>query len=405
MPHREVRRALALAAPFLLLALLTKLPSLGFKHREPDEVIYWTVAQHLGEYGNYSLRGAPFMHKLPRQMYDRPLFHHPPLYPALLVPFAKRELRSEAIVISWFGHCLAIVAVALIGVRLHARFGQGTPRLAALALPLLGITLDPVLVHVARKLWIDALAGGLAALAVALTLVALARERRRPAWLVAAGIVLGLAGLAKLPGLLVAPVCALLVLAHSAPWRTRSAYLACVAAPALLVVAPWFWVFFANYGTLLPNFAAPSAELAARFPMVAASIAKPWHFYATKLAVVQPLLVVGVAGFAWKRPRGERRSPESWALFAWLALLIACWTYLGATSFSFQMRYLTPLTPALYLLPLALPAWYRAPSAFRLRSAAALAIAWATLGAAPYLINGRPDEFVGFAEAIGLVRF
>ena len=51
------RRALWLAAPFLALALLTKLPSLGFEHREPDELIYWTLAHHLDTHGTYTLRG------------------------------------------------------------------------------------------------------------------------------------------------------------------------------------------------------------------------------------------------------------------------------------------------------------------------------------------------------------
>jgi 4-amino-4-deoxy-L-arabinose transferase-like glycosyltransferase len=394
-------RALLFAAPFLALALLTKLPSLAFEHREPDEVIYWTVAKRMSDYGTYSLRGAPFMHQLSRKMYDRPLFHHPPLYPALLVPFEERELRREAIVISWLGHGLAIFAVALIGVHLHARLGGDTSAWAALALPLLGVALDPLFVHTARKLWIDALVGGLAALAVALTLAGVARERRRAPWLLAAGVALGLAGLAKLPGLLVAPVCAALVLARSARARERVAGIAWIALPSALILAPWFAVFFATYGTLVPSWMAPDATILERFPLVAAAAQKPWHFFATKLALIQPLLLVALAGFAWRA--GERRPSEAWVLLTWLIGAGACLTYLAASGFSFQTRYLTPLTPALYALPLALPAWYRAPTVRSFRLAAALAITYATLGAAPYLTNGRPDEFLSLAETLGLI--
>jgi 4-amino-4-deoxy-L-arabinose transferase-like glycosyltransferase len=397
-----LRRALLFAAPFLALALLTKLPSLGFDHREPDELIYWTLAHHLDTYGTYTLRGAPFLPKLSRRMYDRPLFHHPPLYPALLIPFERRDLRSEAIAISWLGHGLAILAVAWLGVHLHARFGAGSSALGALALPLLGITFDPAFVHASRKLWIDALVGGLAAFAVALTLAAAASARWRRLALIAAGLTLGLAGLAKLPGLLVAPVCAALVLARPARGRERLGDLVCLALPAALVVAPWFAVFYATYGTLVAHWNAPDATITARFPMVAASMQKPAWFFAAKLAIVQPLVVVALGAFAWRARDDERRSLDAWTLLAWLLGVGACLSWVSAASFGFQTRYLTPLCTALYALPLACPAWYRAPSARPLRIAAALAILWAALGAAPYLTNGRPDEYLGLAERLGL---
>jgi len=398
-------RALLIAAPFLALALVTKLPSLAFVHREPDEVIYWAVAQHLDDYGLYTLRGAPILKKLPRAMYDRPLFHHPPLYPALLVPFVQRDARSEAVVISWLGHALAIFSVAWIGLHLHARLGGSSRAFSALAIPLAGVALDPVFVHTARKLWIDAPVAGLSALAVALTVAALARPNGRRWLLLAAGAALGIAGLAKLPGLLLAPICALLVVTARRPWPARIGDLACVSLPALLVVAPWFWVFYARYGTLLPAWTAPSPELLERFPMMAAAVAKPWHSFATKLAVVQPLFALGLGAFAWSAMRGEQRTALGWIVLGWLAGLLVALTYLGATRFSFQMRFLSPLCAAIYLIPLAIPAWYRAPNARWLRAGALVAIAWATFGAAPYLLNGRPDELVGFAERLGLVRF
>jgi 4-amino-4-deoxy-L-arabinose transferase-like glycosyltransferase len=392
-------RALLVAAPFLALLLATKLPSLRFEHREPDEVIYWTVAKNLGEHGRYTLRGAPFLSKLSRRMYDKPLFHHPPLYPALLVPFATRELRREAIAISVFGHALALFAVALIGVHLHARFASGEPPLRALWLPLLGATLDPVFVHVARKLWIDALVGGLAALAVALAIVGCARERRR-AWLVASGALLGLAALAKLPGLLAAAPIALAVLLRKGPLRARLCDLACAAAPAALLLAPWLLTFFATFGTLTPSWVQADAETMRRFPMIAAAAAKPWHFYLAKLAVCAPLFVLGVVAFAWKRASAPRNA-ESWSLLAWIALGLVAFTLLGMRGHSYQLRYLAPLSAALYALPLALPLWHRRGERRSLRIAAALAIAWATAGAVPYLVNGRPDEFIGLAEKLG----
>ncbi len=79
--------AVGLAVLFIGFVIALKLPSLAFDHDEPDEVVYWTVAEQLREHGVYTLRGSEVLPRLSARIYDRPLFHHPPLYPLLLVPF------------------------------------------------------------------------------------------------------------------------------------------------------------------------------------------------------------------------------------------------------------------------------------------------------------------------------
>ena len=82
-----IRYALKVALLFILVSTVLKLASLTFTHTEPDEVVYWTLAQHLLASGDYSLQGSEVLELLSPVIYDRPLFHHPPLFPVLLIPF------------------------------------------------------------------------------------------------------------------------------------------------------------------------------------------------------------------------------------------------------------------------------------------------------------------------------
>lgn len=401
-----LRQAVVLAAPFLALALLVKIPSLFFPHAENDEVIYWTVAQHVAAGGGYTLRGAPFLDKLPPSIYDHPLFHHPPLYVALLVPFVKLHVPRAAVIVSWAGHFLAILAVALLGLRLKNELGDDGPARRALAIPLLGVALDPVLTHVGRKLWIDALLAGSCAMAIALAVAAAGADTLRPRrkLFAGSGIAIGLAGLAKLPGLLASPVVAFAALTRRAPWRDRVIDLATAALPALILVVPWFVVFYRTYGTLFPSWTTPDAAMLARFPLMASAVAQPWWFFVAKLPTVAPVFVVGVALFALAAAR-ERPSATAWTAALWLAAFFVAFTWTGATRYSFQMRYLAPLCPALYLLPIATRAWYAPETAKRVRTIVAVAVAWGAIAAIPSLISDRPDELLGPLELLGWIRF
>ena len=401
-----LRQAVVLAAPFLALALLLKVPSLFFSHAENDEVIYWTVAQHVAGGSGYTLRGAPFLDKLPPSIYDHPLFHHPPLYVLLLVPFVKLHAPHAAVIVSWAGHLLAILAVALFGLRLESELGGDEPARRALAIPLLGVALDPVLTHVGRKLWIDGWLAGTSAMAIALAVAAAGAgvTRSRRTLFAGSGLAIGLAGLSKLPGLLASPVVAFVALTRRAPWRDRLVDLATAALPALILVVPWFVVFYATYGTLFPNWTTPDATMLARFPLMASAVAQPWWFFLAKLPTVAPVFVVGIVLFAFDAAR-QRPSATVWTAMFWLASFFLAFTWTGATRYSFQMRYLAPLCPALYLLPLAARSWYAPETAKRVRATALLAVAWGAIAAIPSLISDRPDELLGPLELLGWIRF
>ena len=83
--QREYRRYLLLCAAIIVLALVLKLPSLRSPRLEGDELIYWHLTQNWLENGAYSLQGTPILKALPPSIYDKPLFHHPPLLSLLML--------------------------------------------------------------------------------------------------------------------------------------------------------------------------------------------------------------------------------------------------------------------------------------------------------------------------------
>jgi 4-amino-4-deoxy-L-arabinose transferase-like glycosyltransferase len=389
----RLAQVVLLVALFSSFTLVVKLPSLAFPHDEPDELVYWSLAHNLVENGTYTLRGTEVLKRLSPTIYDRPLFHHPPLYPVLLAPFAALEAKQSAVVISWLGHLLCLLSVGIIGWTFLVR-GQGSFDLLWLAL--LGVATDPLLALVSRKLWIDALLAGLAALALALVWAALVSPRRR-LLLVLGGVVLGLAGLAKLPGLLVAPVAALIVWGGDGTRREKLRDVLWVAIPAGLVVLPWIVLFITTYGAVTPGWLSRDEYAVAHYPFLAAAVGRPWYYYGAKLVLAQPVLLVGLA-LSLRRPRAERLTRIGAPV--WLLFWLFAYSIQSASGYGFLMRYVAPAVPAIYVMLLCA----RSPGPL-LRPVIALAIAYSAMLSTPYLLSGSFDELVSFPELAGLLRF
>jgi 4-amino-4-deoxy-L-arabinose transferase-like glycosyltransferase len=389
----HLREVLLLVALFSAFTLILKLPSLRFTHNEADEVVYWSVAQNLLENGVYTLRGAEITRRLSPAIYDRPLFHHPPLYPLLLTPFVALEAKGAAIVISWLGHLLCVLSVGIIG---WALLDHGERAREILWLALLGVATDPLLVLVSRKLWIDALLAGLVALALALVWAAGVSQRRRQL-LVLGGLVLGLAGLAKLPGLLGAPVAAMIVWGGGGTRRERLRDLLLVATPCAIVVVPWIVLFVATYGVPTPTWLKPDDYALRHYPFLAAAVGRPWYYYAAELALAVPASVAGLA-LSLRRTRGEGR--YQLAAAAWLLIWLLAFTIQSVTGHGFLMRYIAPIAPAIYVMLLGVG--YRSSL---IRPAIAILIAYGAIESTVYLLTERFDELVSFPELSGLLRF
>ena len=355
---------------------------------ENDEIIYWTLTRNLVETGEYSIRGTGVIEflDLPRPMYDRPLFHHPPMTAILLSPFVRSDNARAAILVSWLGHALAIIGVAMACWSWRRRTWRGAEFL--LWLPVLAVALDPLLSFCSRKLWPDSLVGGFAGLSFGLLCVGLAR--RSLPWTIVAGIALGLAGLSKLSGLCLLVAGLAFIVAQSGLSRSRRRRLALAfAVPAVLLVGPWLAVFFSEYGQLAPDWIRPTPELIATNEHIAREVSRPWHYYLSQTAMIAPVSLVILAGLA--RYRRILSSPRAlatigWMVLLWLTLMILFWRGHGM-----QMRYLTPAVPALYVL--LIPLLTRSDPRRSVFPVLVLtAVAFGAVFSGFYLINPQFDE-------------
>ncbi|MBV9464151.1 MAG: hypothetical protein JO317_07990, partial [Verrucomicrobiae bacterium] len=182
----------------IAVCLILKAVSWGQPHTEPDEQVYWQLARNLSAGRSYTLQGTDILKNLSPAGYDKPLFHHPPLYSYLLSWFVRWRAPNAAVLISWFGHALAIASVAWVARRILL---DAIPEAEAMHplfwMPILLAAADPQLTCVSAHLWTDSLLAGLVAAGMALA-IAPPRRGSALAWHVAAGVIFGLALLVKL---------------------------------------------------------------------------------------------------------------------------------------------------------------------------------------------------------------
>jgi 4-amino-4-deoxy-L-arabinose transferase-like glycosyltransferase len=325
-----------------------KLPSLDFAEIENDELVYVSVAANLKLHGRYSLQGTQVLDRLSADVYDRPLFHHPPVAVWLMEKTLGpgRPARSP-VVVSWLGHALALAGLMLW---LRALIPGQFSRLAPWAL--LMAALDPLAVHSGQRIWLDALAGGLVALGTGLYLtVASAGSRMREnLLLMASGAALGLAVTTKLPAALAFPVIALAFVLRGSRRDVATAvrHVTLVGIPAALIVAPWFVVFFRQYGMLFPDWIKPDAWMMEAHPFVKSMRERPpFYFFLQTLAVYPWLLLT-----AWTAVRAYGRKDGTYTL----PLAFVLWVLTAITGLAvfaghgFQMRYLGLYVAPLYAL-------------------------------------------------------
>ncbi len=333
------------------LSALLKLPALLSPPAEADEQIYWQLAERLSATGEYSLRGSPLLASLSPHVYDRPLFHHPPLFAAALVPFVWTASPGAAVLVSWTGHALAILAAAMIGRTLLQRRGREDEILTpAFSLPILGVAADPLLAFVSKRLWIDGLLAGLVAVSIAVAIAGMGTKRRF--LLVLAGFLLGLAGLAKLTGLLVLPLLLVMALRGEQDWNGRARAAAALVLPVALLVVPWLAAFYYNTGVVLPSWVKPDEQLMSLYPFLRTAVERPWHYYLTTLIAISPAVML----LAWTAVAHRMiwRDPVFQLAAGWLLLIVLAQTLLALDGYGFQMRHIAPAVTALWVCLLCL---------------------------------------------------
>ena len=398
-PSRSTRGFIAFCCAALIVCAILKIPSLLYPRTEADERIYWQLAENLAYRGEYTLQGSDLPAALSPHIYDRPLFHHPPLFAALLVPFVLADAKSASVLVSWLGHFLAVIAVALIGRHALARHPGGfNVTSPGFWLPVLGVAADPFLMFVSRRIWIDSLLAGLVAIAMATAVIA--EGRRRRITLAVAGFLLGLAALAKLTALILFPVLVLAAIREDATWKQRGVSSLAIAVPAALLFTPWLILFYVWNGVFVPSWVKPDAALMENFPFVRAAVERPWYYYLIKLTLIMPLWLVSL--WPLVRDRVRWRDGVTQAAAGWFLIFVAALTLMGIDGYGFQTRHIAPAIAAVYVMVMLVLLDGERP-VFLL--ACALTMLIGTVTGAMHLMVPQLDEILSLLRVGGLAAF
>ncbi len=352
-PARRSPRSARTAAPwrvpaiYFALGLVFRILALRGSHFEGDEIVHRILVHQLETGQGYTLHGTPLLGThWPAEMYDKPLFHHPPGGIALFwmlhfllgnVGFAVAQLLSYA---AFFWGMLSLAGAVcgpLKGHRLHLA--------AALA------AFTPIMSHVMQRYWLDGPMLGFSTLAGALFIAAAARGSLSRT--VNAGLVMGYASWIKTSSFMIVPGLLLLAWALAAPEARRRTFLlaSVFVGLALLIQLPWeIWQWLAQ-GSPFPAWAGrPSPQLIAENPYVRfVTVTRPPWVYLQLLpvavcTVIPSILCLLLGGLA---PRTRR---IGLALIGWMGFVLAVDIALGFIGYSKLLRYAVLLTPATVLL-------------------------------------------------------
>ena len=320
-------------------------------HQEPDELIYMTLVDQLERGNGYTLQGTLILEQgvIDRQ-YDTPLYWHPPGGVALFWLLCKAFGPAGLPLAQLLAYTLFFWSMMLLVVALDVAASD-----VGLALAALLSACSPIAISVTRNYWLDGPALGFATAAVALFAWAVRRRSRLAA--VAAGVLLGYAGLIKMTaGLTVVPA---LLVAWLLLERPRGAallrYALLLLVPAGLVQLPWEICLWWVLGTPFPTAAStPSATLLESNPYVyyLTVVRSPW-VYLTLLPRVLWTLVpsLGLLALLWRDRDVRRRA--LWAL-AWIACVVGAHVALGFAGYPKLLRLVVLVTPPAIVLASAL---------------------------------------------------
>ena len=176
----------------ILSSLSLQLPALFIPHKENDEVILQVLAEKVSRnLWDYSLQGTAVLEEFPKSVYDKPLFHHPPLFTYGLILFRSLLGIKFQILFPIFASILTVLIIFAIAKELY---DESVGLLAAFI-----FSICPIALHVSTKIWIDGVLVLFCTLSVYLSILAIKREKA--IWYILAGISFGLAVLSKISAL------------------------------------------------------------------------------------------------------------------------------------------------------------------------------------------------------------
>jgi 4-amino-4-deoxy-L-arabinose transferase-like glycosyltransferase len=324
----------------LCVGISLKISSLDTPHNEWDEQIYLTLVKNLHDNGRYSLQGTSILPNLSQSIYNKPLFHHPPLYIFLMTPFVYSFGDASSVIVSWLGHILVVLAVFLFS-NYFIRDNIITFRM------LIAVTIDPLLVFTSQKIWIDSLLAGLMAMAIVVFIIG-TEYRRRVMWGLS-GILLGLSILTKAPGILAGGIFFVIAIYVYFVKADKNVFkdLMFAAVAAVIITAPWFFEFYAYYGKLLPDWLKPDPWLLENNEFMRMVTDRPWYYFIKEFFLLNPLLGLTLI---MQCILIKKTTFIEIVLWFWLLVVVAVLTLIAASGQSFQMRFIVPAVAPIYLL-------------------------------------------------------
>ena len=320
----------------ILLSLSIRLPALFTRHIDNDEVILRVLAEKVSEnFSDYSLQDTAILNQLPRVVYDRPLFHHPPLFIYGLILFKVFLGVKFQILLPVFAAALTVLVIFAIGKELY---DDNAGLIAALI-----FSVCPIVLHASTKIWIDALLTLFCTLSVYLSILAVKKER--VLWYILAGVSFGMAVLSKISALpILAPIAYLFL---KKPLNKKKLInVSCFLIFAVLVAGPWLFIFYKTFGTFFPWWIKPSEEPLRMFPFIRMAMARPWFFYFSNITIVAPIYL-----FSWISMIKSIRRPNEWMECIWVLSFILGFTLVGIMGLEgYVTRYVLPAIPALAIL-------------------------------------------------------
>jgi len=405
-----------------------KLPTLNLPHQEGDEVAFWHLTKNWIETGKYTLKGSALSRtKVYFSRANREMPVHPPMFPFLLRPFVERNAPDKAVVVSWLGHLLAILAVALIGRYLFLAHGLAQSALSPLFwIPLLGIATDPIMTWVSGILWIDNLHAGWAALAVAFTMMA-GSARYPKLMYIFAGILLGLALLSKMTSTIIIPIIVYVILISELNKKNKIQALLLGAIPALALSLPWYMPLYYTMKELPPFIGVEPPEFKAildsmspeqlaaykessRCGFCDTASNSPWYYSIAKLPLIAPLVFLGIIFslifyFLYVKTLDKFKQLTFVIPLVWFTLVFSMAVYLHLVIH----RRLTILVASIYVMFYMLIVFsekYRPLKKYQnlLLLLGTISIIYGAMTGGYYLFKGNNAEIFSIPELIGLVK-
>ncbi|MBI4346477.1 MAG: hypothetical protein HY553_06455 [Elusimicrobia bacterium] len=335
------RAAWAAVGAAFLLGLLARAPILARRPVEGDERVYAALVDQLRAGKGYTLRGHPILERpwLPRDVYDRPVFHHPP--GGIVLFWALESALGDA------GRAAAQLlgfALFFAGVLLLARELDLSPSAFALAGVLAAVT--PLAAFTGCWFWLDGPMAGLATLAAGVFVRGTRSGRLGPA--LAAGALLGAAAWVRTLALLAAPGAIAVAAATAGPAGRRglARQALAFAGTAAALHAPWLlWhAWSGGEGPALPLLHSAGANEYLR----SVQERRAWD-YLTLLPRAMPSLVFSALAWPFLRPGAAFRRAAA-ALWGWIGAVVLLHVALGAFGFLTLLRYVILAVPAAALL-------------------------------------------------------